>query len=158
MLKQYLDMLSDSLKEKSAILDSLLESTRVQDQLLNAENLDMEAFDALVNAKDAEVDRLIRLDEGFESLYEKLRTGLQSEKDNYKSEIAGLQQLIREVSEKGLQVEAQEKRNKTRLEFHIKNEKGRIQKGRSTSRAAMNYYENMNRLGINAPQFMDNRK
>ncbi len=158
MLKQYLDMLSESLKEKSGLLDSLLEATKAQDQLLSAEELDMEAFDQLVNAKDEDVNRLIRLDEGFENLYQKLKENLEAGKDQYKSQIKELQELIREVTEKGLQVEAQEKRNKARLEFHIKNEKNRIQRGRSTSRAAMNYYESMNRLGVNTPQFMDNRK
>ena len=158
MLKQYLDMLSESLKEKSGLLDSLLEATKAQDQLLSAEELDMEAFDELVNAKDEDVNRLIRLDEGFENLYQKLKENLEAGKDQYKSQIKELQELIREVTEKGLQVEAQEKRNRQRLEFHIKNERGKIQQGRSTSRAAMSYYENMNRLNVNAPQFMDNRK
>ena len=158
MLKQYLDMLKESLTEKSQILDSLLESSKAQDALLSAQTLDMEAFDALVLAKDDEVGKLVRLDEGFDSLYNRIKNELEGKKDQYADRIREMQSLIKEVSEKGLQVEAQEKRNRQRLEFHIKNERGKIQQGRSTSRAAMSYYENMNRLNVNAPQFMDNRK
>ena len=158
MLKQYLDMLKESLREKSKILDSLQESSKAQDSLLSAQSLDMEAFDALVASKDEEVSRLIRLDEGFDSLYNRIKAELEEHKAENASLIREIQGLIKEVSEKGLQVEAQEKRNRQRLEFHIKNERGRIQTGRSTSRAAMSYYENMNRLNVIAPQFMDNRK
>ena len=139
-------------------MDSLLESSKAQDKLLSAQSLDMEAFDALVESKDQEVQRLIRLDEGFETLYEKISDGLEAAKDQYADEIRGIQSLIKEVSEKGLRVEAQEKRNKQRMEFHLKNEKNRIQGGRHSSKVAMNYYQSMNKLGVIQPQFMDNRK
>ncbi len=157
-MEQYLDMLEESLREKSKLLDSLMEASEAQDRLLSAQSFDMEAFDALVSAKDMDVQKLIRLDEGFEKLYENIRTELAAEREKHAPRIRTLQELIKEVSEKGLQVEAREKRNRQRLEFHVKNEKNRIQKGRNTSRAAMNYYESMNKLKVNDPQFMDNRK
>ena len=104
------------------------------------------------------IDDLNKLDEGFENLYEHIRLQLLDGKEKYATQIAALQKLITKVTEMGASVQAQEARNKELADNYFLNRKKELKQGRQNSKAALNYYRNMNRSQVVQPQFMDKKK
>ena len=118
----------------------------------------MEAFDRFVDVKADCIDRLDKLDEGFTSLYDRIKERLDAEKASCKDEISRMQTLITKITDKSTRIQAGEKRNKEAMERLMLRERKKIQMQRTTSKAAMSYYESMNKLKVVPPQFLDNRK
>ena len=83
----------------------------------------MDELDANMSLKDGLIQKLLKLDEGFEMLYERIREQLLGNKDAYKSQIKSLQQLISQVTEKSVSIQAQEARNKKLIETYFAREK-----------------------------------
>lgn len=158
MIENYLVILEDSLKQKIAILDEITEWNTEQEALLKQEELPLEEFDNCVDRKDTLIQKLGELDEGFDSLYEKIREQLLANKESYKTQIARIQQLISEVTEKSVSIQAQEARNKKAVEDHFAKERQQLREGRQNSKAAYDYYKNMSNTNVVPPQFMDQKK
>ena len=86
MLNSYLSILEDSLKKKLAVLEQIDEVSDVQTALLKEETFDLERFDATVDEKDAFIKQLSELDDGFETLYEKVREELLKDRRQYEQQ------------------------------------------------------------------------
>lgn len=158
MIENYLTILEDSLRQKVSVLDEIAECNTVQEQLLEQESLSLEEFDEYVDKKDVLIQKLNKLDEGFESLYEKIREQLLEDKETYKEQISRIQQLISQVTEKSVSIQAQEARNRKAVEDYFTNEKQQLRQGRQSSKAAYDYYRSMNNANVVPPQFMDKKK
>ena len=124
---------------------------------MKAETLPEEEFDASLEEKGELIDELNRLDEGFETLYENIREQLMAGKEQYRAQIAVLQQLIRELTDQSVSIQTQEARNKTLAEKFFSGRRKEIQQGRANSKAAINYYRNMSNSHVVSPQFMDQK-
>lgn len=158
MMDNYLAILEDSLKQKDAVLDRLLEYSNAQEALLKEEKFSLEEFDALVDEKDALIQKLTKLDEGFEVLFARIKNQLEGNKDSYRQQIASLQQLIGRVTEKSVSIQAQEKRNKTMVESHFRSMRQEMRQGRKSSKAAYGYYKSMSGSNLDSSQFYDNKQ
>ncbi len=112
MISNYLQVLEESLRKKLAALDRVESLCVEQEKLLKAPSFSEEAFDASMEEKGALIDELNRLDEGFESLYGHIREELPAQKEKYKTQIAALQQLVKDVTDKSVSIQAQEARDK----------------------------------------------
>lgn len=157
-MNSQLDILAESLEKKIVILQRLQEYSVQQEQALHSEEMDLEAFDELVNKKDALVDQITRLDSGFEILYRKLAKELEEGKDRYAEQIKKLQGLIGQVMDMSVSIEAQEQRNKKLVEDFFASQRNQIRQGRKNSKAAYDYYKNMNRSNYVMPQFFDDKQ
>ena len=73
------------------------------------------------------VSELLKMDEGFTSLFNRVKEQLLANKEQYSNEIKAMQQLIREVTELGVKVEAQEARNKSVVEERFRSMRKKIQ-------------------------------
>lgn len=158
MMDNYLEILEDSLKQKSVILDKITEYNGKQEALLKQEKMSLEDFDFYMEQKDELIEQLGRLDDGFETLYERIRQQLQDNKDAHKEQIGRLQRLITQVTEKSVSIQAQEARNKKLVEEYLIREKQQLGQERQTSKAAYDYYKSMSNSGAVMPQFMDQKK
>ena len=139
MTTNYLQMMIDSLNKKKGILIRIIELNEEQNQILSEETLNGDAFDDNMKAKGSCIDELDLLDEGFQSLYDRIKEELAGNKTKYSSEIAAMKQLIKEVTELGAR-ERQEHREAKR-----------------SASMAKSYYQNMSKLS-NEPQFMDTKQ
>lgn len=157
MIENYLGILEESLQKKIAMLNEIAEHSCEQENLLKQDKLDLEAFDVLVDKKDELIQKLLKLDEGFEALYERVREQLQADKDVYKGQIATMQNLIAQITDKSMSIQAQESRNKKMVETYFAKEKNAIRAGRQTSKVAYDYYKNMNNSNQVPPQFLDQK-
>ena len=107
--------------------------------------------------KSACIDILNSLDDGFQSIYDRVRDDIQMYKQNYKDDIKRLQELIREVSSLSATIQAQESRNKLQIERKFRQLREETKTAKRSVSMANKYYQNMSRVS-NEPQFMDKKK
>lgn len=158
MNENYLDILEESLIEKSNVLDRIQEYNVRQEALFRSESPQLFQFDAYVEEKGQLIEQLAKLDEGFEILYASVAEELKTNRAKYREQIKRMQELVALVVEKGVAVEAQEQRNKKLVEEFFAKGKKNIKQGRLSSKAAYDYYKTVNKTGVVTPQFMDRKK
>lgn len=158
MANEYMQMLAESLVKKSEILSELIAKTNTQKEVVSAPEVDWDAFDKIVEDKGNLVEELVKLDDGFEALYERIRAELAVNKAAYKDEIAKMQTLIKDVTDKSTELQAMEHRNKALIEQRFAESKKAIKQSKMGSKAAMEYYQRMNNLKNVDPQLMDKKR
>lgn len=158
MMENYLQILQDSLERKLEILAAIETKSREQEEILKKADFTFKELDENMNAKSELIEKLTLLDDGFDSLYEKIKKELLENKDRYKAQIKALQNLIAEVTAKSASIEAIEIRNKAAIEAYFSREKKQLQDKKKVSNVAYNYYKTANKLNVIPPQFMDKKK
>lgn len=152
-------ILEESLEEKIRVLREIEQYNQQQEATFTAETVDMSGFDAAVEEKGRLIEKLTALDEGFETLYEKLAVQLQGHRDQYAEQIRRLQGLISQVTELSTKVQAQEARNKSLIEQYFARERTSIGQRRKSSAAAYNFYKSMSSLSApGSGNAFDNKK
>lgn len=151
-------VLLESLEKKSRILDAVIKENEAQELLFKQEELDIEALDASTDRMGELAEKLELLDEGFEAVYDRIREELIQNKSAYRTEIKRMQELIAEITEKVVGINAARMRNKLQAETYFKKSRQQIGKATSKIKVSQNYYNNMNRLNYVDPQFYDNKK
>ena len=96
-----------SLQKKEKILNSIIQINKRQKEELENPSLDPDDFDKTVEEKSELIEQLELLDYGFEKLYEKVREELQTNKELYKEEILQMQNSIRALTEKSMEIQTQ---------------------------------------------------
>ena len=158
MIDNYLDILEESLRKKSVVLDEIIEYNNAQECLLKQEKISLEDLDENMNQKDILVQRVTELDEGFETLFERIREQLQANRDLYREQIGRLQGLIAQVTEKSVSVQAQEARNKKLIEDYFAAERAQLLQGHKATKPAYGYNKSLSHSNALSPQFMDQNK
>ena len=147
-----------SLNKKSAVLDKIMEANEEHAKIAAAKDFDPEAFDVVFDKKDQLIKELEQLDRGFSTVYTRVKEELIGNKDAYKEQIAQMQSLITEITDKSMNIQATEKRNKEALMSQMDMVKREIYQAKNTKKVATSYYKNMNGLNYVEPQFMDRKK
>lgn len=158
MTEGYLQILIESLEKKIIILDQIIELDKQQAKISAHQPMDMEAYDEVVEAKDKLVDEINRLDDGFSSTYELIGDEVKNHPQQYREQVLRLQELIRAAVDKGVTIEAQEKRNRAALENVFRMKRQEIKKLKTSASAATRYYRSMSRINDIDPQLMDKKK
>ncbi len=151
-------ILLQSLEKKAKLLDDMIRQNGVQEELLKEEDLDMDAFDEAINQQGFYIEELDKLDQGFETVYDRVREELLRDKARYRMEIIRMKELIQQITDKIVTLNAGNMRNKMLAENQFSRKRAAIGVGASQNKAARNYYNNMNRLNYVSPQFYDNKK
>lgn len=151
-------ILLQSLEKKTLLLDRMIQQNSVQEEILKADDLDMDAFDEAINKQGSYLEELDKLDQGFEAVYDRVRQELIQDKERYRAEIIRMKELIQQITDKIVTLNAGNMRNKVLAENQFKKKRISIGTGASKNRAARNYYNNMNNLNYVSPQFYDSKK
>lgn len=151
-------ILVQNLEKKSQVLDKIIEQGNLQETILKQDKFDMDAFEKSIDEQNRLIEELDKLDRGFESLYDRIREELLAHKEKYTVEIKRMKELIQQITDKVVIVNAAELRNKRMAENQFKKEKIAIQQSVSKSKVARDYYNSMNKLNCVAPQFYDSKK
>ena len=157
MTTNYLQMMIDSLNKKKDILTRIIALNEEQDKILSKPELDDNAFDANMKAKGDCIDGLDRLDEGFQSVFDRIKEELSDNKQMYSDEIETMKTLIKAVTELGAKIEVQEARNKVKVEAMFRRERQEHKEAKRSASMAKSYYQNMSRVS-DEPQFMDTKQ
>lgn len=158
MIENYLEILESSLEKKVIVLNEIEDYNNKQQQLLKREKVSMEELDANMEEKDGLIQKLMDLDEGFETLYERIREQLLTNKDAYKEQIKRIQGLISQVTDKSVSIQAQESRNKKMIEDYFARERNQIRQGRQASKTAYSYYKGMSNVDDTSFSILDQKK
>ena len=157
-MENQLTILSESLDKKLEVLRKIQDYNKRQEEIFSAENVDMSLFDDAVEEKQRLIDEVVRLDEGFEIMYEKLAKELEGNRERYAAQIRELQQKVSRVTELSVTVQAQEARNKKLIESYFAKERAGIGQRRKNAKSAYDYYKSMSGAGYVQPQMYDNKK
>ena len=110
--RSYIEILLQSLAKKISVLDRIMEANEEHAKIAVAKDFDPEAFDVVFDKKDELIKELEQLDKGFSTVYTRVKEELLNNKFAYRDEIARMQELIAEITDKSMDIQATEKRNK----------------------------------------------
>lgn len=158
MTEKYLNIMEESLEKKLQILEGIQGYNLRQQEILQAQEVELEQFDECVDRKGELIEELTALDSGFETLYENLSKELQDGREKYAEHIRRLQELVSEVMDRSVTIQAQEARNKKLVEDYFRRERKQLGQTRKNSQAAFDYYKNMSQSNLLPPQFMDSKQ
>ena len=158
MVSASLDMLEESLVKKIEVMKKIQEENQRQKEILsNPENVDFEAFDKTLDMKGEYIDELNALDDGFQSLFDRVKEEVGSNKDQYADQIKRMQALIQEITGLSASIEAEEHRNKKLAETYFSITRERMAHSKHSSEVAFNYYQTMSNFKNIPPQFVDKK-
>ncbi len=158
MIDNYLTVLEESLTKKAELLKEVEEYSKKQSEIFGAKQMTLPSLDEIMNKKAELITKLGKLDDGFDSLYQKIKKELIQNKEQYATQIKRIQELIGEVTALSNSIQAIEARNKKMVEQYFREEKLSLSKQRNSSKVSLNYYNNMNKVNNVPPQFMDEKK
>jgi len=152
----YLQVMIDSLDKKIDILERIQKLNEEQSDILKAADFTEEKFMDNAEKKSGCIEEIDKLDEGFQSLYNRVKQELEQNKSSYKDQIETLKVKIKVVTELGVGIEAQEKRNRSLAEKKFNSIRQEIENAKRSATMAKTYYQSMNKLSFE-PQFMDTK-
>jgi len=156
--QNYIAILKDSLKKKIDILDKISGQNEIQRKLAASEDFDYDVFAETLEEKERLIDEINGLDSGFQTIYDRVKEILESNRDRYADDIKEMQKMISEITEKSMDIMAVENRNKEAIMKRKDSTKKEITMARSTNKVAANYYKTMSKLNVLDSQFIDAKK
>ncbi len=141
MKNSYVNILIESLKEKNDVLDEIAAADALQAELFKAEEPDLDAIRKSQDRIGELAEKLDKLNEGFESVYERVRGELKNNKELYRDEIITMQELISTITGKSVKIEAEQSRNRANAERFFKDRKDSL-KGQRNTVQKINIYAN----------------
>ena len=157
MSEQYVDIMLQSLKKKEQVLKEIIDQNQRQREILEDINGSAEDFDATVEAKANLIEQLEQLDSGFQKLFDRMKEELEGNRETYADQIREMKQYIRSVTDKSIEIQAQEARNKDLMTSKFASVKKQVKTMRKSSAAVNEYYKTMTKLNYVDPKFMDGK-
>lgn len=156
--KTYIHILDQSLDKKISVLNRIIDQDQIQMQQLEDPNLDPDDFDQTVEKKAKLIEELELLDDGFEQVFARVKEEIGEHKDAYKTEIRQMQEKIRQITAKSMEIQTQEARNKNLMEQKFNSVHKQVKEIRQSQKVVNQYYRNMMKNAYADPQFLDNKK
>ena len=139
----YVSALQDSLKNKYEVLQKIYAATKKQQEAVSKEELDLDGFEAVVEEKETLIQRLLELDDGFNSIYAKISDELQRQKQQFKPQILEMQNMLRTITDLGVKIQALEQKNKSRFDGLAAKKRREIREFQTNNRTANTYNQHM---------------
>lgn len=156
--QSYVLVLIETLQKKKDILDKILSITLEQETISKASVYDEEAMEKTLNQKEFQITRLNELDDGFQSVYGRVRIEIRENMDQYKEEIKKMQDLIRQCTDLGNAIQVLEQRNRDRFAQIFRSKHGEYKMSKAKTAVASNYLKTMNNTKIMDAYFVDKKK
>lgn len=156
--QNYVDIMIDSLTKKEELLKQIVDYNEAQQTIVIAPEFKEEAFEKNVADKGEVVEKILRLDEGFNSVFNRIKEELQNNKKKYAKDIERLKTLVASVTDLGVRIQAQELRNKQLVEKRFAQMRKELSQAKRTTSTANAYYKNVNNLNQYESHFLDQKK
>ncbi|MBE5964191.1 MAG: hypothetical protein IKL73_02630 [Lachnospiraceae bacterium] len=153
----YVDILADGLIKKITVLEKILAIDEEQHMLVNATKVDEDAFDKTNVDKAELIKELERLDDGFSTVYDRIKDTFVERKNEVSDKIAQMKENISIITELSVKLQAQEQRTKAAVQSYFSTVKTDIKKVKTGSGVAASYYKTMNSKA-DTSYFMDAKK
>ena len=156
--RAYVIILRDSLVNKKKILLNLIDYTEKQAELVKQGDIEADEFEKLIDDKGKSIAMLNMVDDGFESIYSRVREEIQTEPDKYKAILQEIQSLIEETVSLGAKIETLEHRNKEMIEAFISGKRTEIKDFRSRKNTMKSYSQNMPNQHVQGSSYFLDKK
>lgn len=156
--KTYVAILIDSLNKKVEILNRIKDINASQKGVASSDEFDENEWENTLKEKSELIDRLQELNNGFESVYERVRDELNEKSSEYKEEISQLKSLISIITDLSMDIQAEEKRNSELITNCFVKMRAKLKATKDTHKVANSYMQTMAKMNYVEPQFMDKKK
>jgi len=146
--QRYIDMLVDILNKQIATLREVLDITKEQGIIAGEVVFDEERFDETLSHKDICIMKLNELDNGFVSVYDRVKKVVQENPEQYKAKIKELQELIRSCTDLGNEIQTLENRNKDKVARCFAGKKKEYNAKQTAATVANKYNTTMKNVNI----------
>ncbi|MDO4189218.1 MAG: hypothetical protein Q4D29_09535 [Lachnospiraceae bacterium] len=143
---KYLNIMVETLEKKQGMLDMLLEKTVRQNECIAGKDQDSanwSQFEVLMIEKDSAIEKIDEIDSAFDSMFKRIRTELDNNKDEYTDQIKALQNCIIKLTDTGVKISSIEERNRSEIERIMTAAKAGIGKARKNLKATSGYIASM---------------
>ena len=154
----YVQIMIDSLTKKEVLLKQIAEYNEEQKVIITAVEFDDKAFQSNIDKKGELVEEILKLDDGFNAVFMRVKDEVQAHKEELSSEIAVMQQLVKRVTDLGVRIQAQELRNKELVEECFSAMRKDLSNARTVTSKANAYYKNANNIHDYEAHFLDQKK
>ena len=138
--ENYLQIMIDSLVQKEELLKQIVDYNEKQQTIITAAEFDEDAFEQNLNDKGELVEKILKLDEGFNSVFNRVK------------------ELVSAVTDLGVRIQAQELRNKQLVEKRFAQMRKELSNAKRATSKANAYYKNANKLNNYESHFLDQKK
>lgn len=156
--KTYLTLLMDIAIKKEDLLNQMILETIKQAGCFQTEEFQEDQFDEIYYKKLDMIKQIEELDEGFQSVYDRVKEEMKDNKYAYETEIKSLQAKIRSITEKGIRLQTLENENKLKFETNLSSKRQRIKDYKVSKKTAATYYKNMMKQFNNESYFYNKSK
>lgn len=153
----YVVMLRESLEKKIEVLNEIHIENLHQKEVLENPLSTPDELKETIDRKDKLIDVINALDNGFQQMYERVKNILEVDKSQYADEIAKMQNLISDLTALSATIQAEELRNKDLATAKFARVRAQAKKVNSLKGAVNSYNQNMGKLNIVDPQFLDKK-
>lgn len=152
-------ILVDTLNKKKQLLEEIKAYTMEQANILKVEDFDIRAFNNIMSNKQVRIELLMKIDDGFEVTFGRVKNILATQPDVFREAIVEMKRLITEVNDLGIDIQVQEQRNKTTFDLRTSTVKTEVKSFRNHKSAMAQYQNNYNKLKkADEPHFFDSKK
>ncbi len=157
--KEYINIMKESLDKKVDLLEQLQGLNLEQKNILEDYDSSPQDLEENMDKKSTIIDRLDKMDDGFQSLYDKVKEELNSNKEAYADDIRSMQTLIKMIGDLSVDVQAKEVQNKELAKQRFSYVRTQIRETKHGQKAVASYYASMmNNTGYEGSQFWDKKK
>ena len=154
----YIAILKDALYKKQNALELILKITKAQEVLSKHSSYQEQEMERLLNEKEMQIARINTLDEGFQSIYDRVRVEVKDHPEQYAEEVKQLQDLIRVCTDLGNEIMVLEERNRERFSVLFSNAKSQYTVSKTKANVAQHYHKTMNNTKIMDAYFVDKKQ
>lgn len=156
--ENYVQVLIRTLQKQTETLSDILELTKEQSRIADAPDFDEVMLEDTLNRKEVLIARLNELDDGFTSVYGRVRKEIQDKQDDYKEDIRQMQDLIKECTDLGVEIKVLETRNRDKLVQCFSNKQQQYGSQKTAASVASHYSQTMNNTKVVDSFFLDQKK
>lgn len=154
----YIKVMIDSLRKKVSVLDEIININNQQAKIIVDIKKNMVEYEASIDQKQMLIDELNLLDDGFQALYNRIQEEIVSNSNSHKEEIKEMQKLISIITDKSVEIQAGEEKNRQVIAQQFALLKREVKGFKENRKIANKYYNTMQKIDYITPQFLDKKK
>ena len=154
----YIKIMIDSLQKKVTILDKIIEVNEKQAGIITNIKKNMADYEVSLDEKQLLIDELNLLDEGFQTLYNRIQKEIVNNADLHKNEIKEMQRYISLITEKSVEIQTKEEKNRQVISQQFSSFRQEVNRFKQNKKATSQYYNTMQKTNYILPQFLDKKK
>lgn len=155
--RNFIQILIDTLQKQVEVLKEILEITQEQSVIAQDSEFDEIMLEKSLNKKEVLIARLNELDDGFTSVYGRVRSEVKDRQELYKDELRQMQELIKECTDLGVNIRVLEERNREKLTQCFASKHKQYGSKQTAASVASRYHQTMNNMKMLNSSFFNQK-